>query len=630
MRRRPSRGTPSGGTLAGVNRAVDVLSSRWARLPVSGRPAGYAWSDLRADVLAGAVVAALAIPQALGYAAVAGVGIEVGLYTLPPALLAYAVLGSSRLLMVGPVSTVAIMSGSLVALESGGDPTRAAELTSGLALAAGLILVGAGMLRLGWLAEFMSEPITAGFITGLVALVVVAQVPAMLGLDGGQGDLWRQAATLRDGLSQLEPATPVVAALALTVLFGGQRLAPRVPWSLVVLIAGILASRTLDLSRLGVSLVDPVPGGLEPPRVPSLRLADLPALASGGLAIALVGLAEGLAAARLFATRRTERLDTDQELLAHGAADLAAGLAGGMGAAGSLSKTAAADQAGCRSQLTGVVTALAVVGVLLGAAPLASSLPSAVLGAIVVHAVWGLVHPHAFARYRRIRRNDGIAAVVALVGVLVLGPLNGLLAAIGQSLLGLLYRSAQVGIDEMGKVPDEKAAWGSVDGHPERRTTPGVLVLRLNAPLFWVNATTVVDRLLAITAARPDVRVVVLDLEASNQLDVTAERRLTALLAALRAQGRDLYLVRVFDQVRVVLGAAGFFDLLGPDRVWHSISAGVRAAKHAIADGAVLPEGWDAGADTGGTDDHDHHGDDDRGDDDRGDDGSPGERIATR
>jgi MFS superfamily sulfate permease-like transporter len=399
----------------------------------------------------------------------------------------------------------------------------------------------------------------------------------------GKGGVVEQCLGITQAVGHEHPNTVLVATVALVLLFGGNRLLARAPWSLLVLIGGIVASQVFDLPGKGVATVGHVPAGLQAPVLPAVQLGDLEMLISGALAIAMVGLAEGLAAARLFAREHDDRVDTDQELIAHGAADLAAGLIGGMGAAGSLSKTATAERAGGRSQVVGIVAAVSVVLVLLFASGPMSALPAAVLAAIVVHAVWGLLKPRVFGEYWRIRSNDGIAAVVAMVGVLVLGPLLGLLAAVAQSLLGLVYRTTQVHIDEMGKLPEEKAAWGSLTGHPERHTVPGILVLRLDAPLFWANAGTVFDRLLETILARPDVRVVLLDLEATNQLDATTERRLESFLDTLRSRDKELYLVRVFHQVRVVMKASGFFDRLGEGRAWHSISAGVQAAKSVVA-----------------------------------------------
>jgi anti-anti-sigma factor len=334
--------------------------------------------------------------------------------------------------------------------------------------------------------------------------------------------------------------------------------------------------------------VGEVPSGVPPLGLPHVDPSDLAAVAFGGMAIALVGLAEGLSAARLFAARGGYRVDADQELLATGAANLAAGVSGGMGVAGSLSKTAAAERSGGRSQITGIAAASLVLLVIAFLTPLLASLPRTVLSAVVIHAVWGLMDVQALRRYAAIRRNDFVSALAALGGVVVLGPLYGLLAAVGQAVLGLVYRSSRVDLDVMGKVPGEKAAWGSVSRHPERRTTDGILVLRLDVPLFWANATEVQERVLAAVDDHPGTRVVLLDLEATSQLDTTSIDALDLLLTRLDDRGVELFLVRVFHRARRVLDAAGFRARLGEDHMWHSISAAVRAAKDQFAIGRPL------------------------------------------
>jgi MFS superfamily sulfate permease-like transporter len=356
-----------------------------------------------------------------------------------------------------------------------------------------------------------------------------------------------------------------------------------VPWALFALVAGIVAVRYADLDDLGVRIVGHVPGGLPVPGLPPFDWNHAQDGFTGGVAIAMVGLGEHLAAGRLFSARSGERVKPDSELIANGFADLAAGIFGGMPVAGSLSKTAVADRAGARTQITGVVAAGISLAVLLAFAGLIGSLPKAVLSAIVVTAVIGLIDIKAFVRYRAVRRNDMVSSTVALLGVLLLGPLNGLLLAIGQSLLGLVYRSVQVHVDEMGKVPHEKAAWGSRSSHPERTAPNGVLVLRLDGQLFWPNAEAVYDKLMAAVAERPDIRALVLDLEASGQMDTTSADMLDRLLTALRDQEIDLYLVRVFSVPRAVLEHSGLIERLGPDHVWHSIAAGVKEARHAPA-----------------------------------------------
>jgi len=549
------------------------------RLPVVGWIKTYPIRYLGPDLLAGLVVAALAMPQSLGYAAIAGVPVLVGLYSIPLALIAYALFGSSPRLVVGPVSTVSVLSGSLVADLSGGDPDRAVAMTSALALSAGVGLIIGGLLKLGWAAEFMSRPIVTGFVFGLVLLIILGEIPSLLGMPPEQGDVIARAWSIFTSLGEITPLTALVGLGALTVLFVGAKLAPRVPWGLVVLIVAIVGSGAWNLSERGVATVGEVPTGFPPFGLPGVGLADLGPIVTGGLALGLVGLAEGLSAARLLAARGNYTVDTDQELIATGAANLGSGLSGGMGVAGSLSKTAAAERAGSRTQITGVGTALIVMVAIVSLAGALSNLPKAVLSAIVIQAVWGLMDVAALRRYRQIRRNDFTSSTAALIGVLLFDPLYGLLAAIGLAVLGLVYRSSRIDLEIMGKVPDEKAAWGSIRDHPERRTYDGILVIRLDSPLFWANATQIADGVLAEVEQQDDVQAVLLDLEATSQLDTTSVDALERIRDRLATKGVELYLVRVFYMARQVLNRSGFVESLGEGRMWHSISAGVRAAR---------------------------------------------------
>lgn len=555
----------------------------WRRVPVLAWLPHYDRRWLRGDAVAGAVVAALAVPQALGYASLAGAPVQVGLYSVPVALVVYAVLGSSRQLVVGPVSTVSVLTGSFLAGFGVAGTAQAASYAAALALGAGLVLVVAGFLGVGWMAEFLSKPIVTGFVLGLTILVILGEIPHLLGVPTPEGQVVERLGELGSSITHgsADPATVVVSGVALLLLFGGERLAPRFPWALLVLVLGLAASAVLDLTADGVEVVGPVPRGLPTPGIPSVPLADVGSLVAAGAALALVGLAEGLSAARLFAGQGGYRIDADQELVATGAANAACGLFGGIGVAGSLSKTAAVDHARGRSQIAGLVAAVLALVVVVILAPSLSDLPRAVLSAIVVNAVWNLMDWGALRRYARVRRNDVVTPVIAAVGVLLLGPLNGLLLAVGASVVGLVYRSSRVDVEVMGKVPDEKAAWGGVRDHAERPTYPGVLVLRVDAPLFWVTAAPIHDSVLAAVEAEPGTRVLVLDLEATNQMDVTSADALADLLHVLRSRGIDLYLVRVMLPVRRALTRTGFIAQLGDDHLWHSISQGVREARRA-------------------------------------------------
>jgi predicted SnoaL-like aldol condensation-catalyzing enzyme/anti-anti-sigma regulatory factor len=306
--------------------------------------------------------------------------------------------------------------------------------------------------------------------------------------------------------------------------------------------------------------------------------------------LALVALAEGLSATRLFATRGGYRVETERELVGMGASNVAAGLSGGLAVAGSLSKTAAAAQGGSRSQVSGMTAAGIVVIVLLAFTWLFEELPQSVLSAIVIAAVWGLMDVKALRRYYRVRRADFVAGLVGAVAVVLLGPLPGLGIAIVVSLLAIIYRSSRPRIEVLGKIGDERSAWGRVRGHPERQPVPGVMVVRLDAPLFWANAAAIEERLVAQVGKWEDTYALVLDLEATTQLDTTAADMVEHLYAELHALDVQLYLARVLHRVEAVLDRSGFLAQLGSEHIWHSISQCVRAASHNATAVAGEPE----------------------------------------
>lgn len=536
---------------------------------------------MRGDLLAALVVTALMVPQSLGYAALAGAPVQTGLYALPLALGVYAFVGSSPQLIVGPVSTVSVLTGSIVASHGAKSPQEALALVTALAIISGLILMIAGLLRLGWVADFLSKPIVTGFVFGLSILIVVGEIPTLLGLPRGSGNFFGRVSGIAGHLGEIQPKNAAVGAVALAVLFLGPRIKSVVPWGLVVVIGGLVVAKFVDFPAAGIAEIGKVPSGLPGLAIPDLSVGDMGGLLASGAALAMVGLAESLSAARLFASQNGYHVDANRELIGTGAANVAAGFSGGIGVGGSLSKTAAADNSGGRSPLTSLATMGLVVVVVLFFAPSLGGLPKVVLSAVVVHAVWPLMDLNALARYRSIRRNDFVGALAALVGVLVLGTLYGLLAAIAQSILGLIYRTSRIEVDVLGKVRSEKAAWGSVDRNPKNPTVNGIMVLRLTKPLFWVNAAAAVELITTEIEAEPDTEAVIINMEATNQLDTTSAGALGELIGHLHRHGIDVHLVRVIYPTRQVLEASGVHDILGPDHMWRTISQGVKAAKKA-------------------------------------------------
>jgi SulP family sulfate permease len=549
------------------------------RLPVLTWLPRYQRARLRPDIVAGVVVAALAVPQSLGYASIAGVPVQLGLYAVPIALLVYAAFGSSPQLIVGPVSTVSVLSATLVASMHPANVAQAVTYTSAIALAAGAVLVLAGFLRVGWVAEFLSKPIVTGFVFGLTILVIIGELPNLFGIHVTPGDVLHRISVLALNIDRIDSLTAGGGVSALAVLFVGSRLLPRVPWALLVLAGGIAASHWLNLAARGVAVVGAVPEGLPTPRVPIVPPTRLVEVALAGAAIAVVGLAEGLSAGRLYASKGGYRLDTDQELIAAGGANIGSGLFGALGVAGSLSKTAAVDRAGGTSQVSGLSAAAIAIVAIIFVAPALSILPKAVLSAIVINAVWGLLDLAAIRRYMRVRRNDGIAALVASGGVLIAGPMLGLVVAVGQSLLGMVYRSSRVDVEVLGKIPGEKAAWGGVRQHPERTTIPGILVLRVDVSLFWVNAAEVQGAIIQAVDSAPETRALIVDLESTDQLETTSADMLSELRGQLAARNVDLYLVRVRWPVRTVLARSGLRAQLGEDHLWHNVAQGIREAR---------------------------------------------------
>jgi len=561
------------------------------KLPLFTSLRGYDTGWLRGDVVAGLTVWAVLVPEALAYASIAGVSPVVGLYAAPGALLLYAAFGSSRHLVVGPMSATAALSAAAVADVAMPNSAGFVAHTAALAITTGLIALVAGLLRLGFLASFISEPVLKGFIIGLALTIVAGQLPDLFGVEGRGGNFFEQLWRLLSDLDQTSVTTLAVGLASLTLVLGLRRFAPAVPGSLVAVLVGIAAVGLLDLDAHGVAIVGQIDSGLPALGTPDVAAADFLALAPAAAAVMLVGFAEGLGAAKTYAARHHYEVDANRELLGLGAANLGSGLSSGMVVNGSLSKTAVNGSAGARSQVSGLVVAALTILTLLFLTGLFENLPQATLAAVVIAAVIELVDFPALATLYRIAtrelrgiygiaaRPDFIAAVAALAGVLVFDTLPGLFIGIVVSLLLLLYRASRPHVAVLGQVPGTPGQYGDIQRHPENELEPGIALLRVEGGLFFANADTVRAAVRA-HAAEPGTRAVVLDAETAPFIDVSAARMLVQVTDDLRRLGVELVLTRSVGQVRDVLRRADTAATLPP------AYPSVQAAVEALSDGS--------------------------------------------
>jgi sulfate permease, SulP family len=559
------------------------------RLRLFSSLAGYRRGWLQGDGMAGLTVWAMLIPQALAYATIAGVSPVVGLYATPAALVLYAAFGSSRHLIVGPMSATAALSAAAVAELATQGSDRFAALTVTLAITTGIIGVIAGLARLGFVANFISEPVLKGFIIGLALTIIVGQLPKLFGIPKGSGDFFEQLWHLLGQLDQTSGLTLLLGLVSLALILGLRRVAPMVPGSLVAVVFGILVVQLFGLDRHGAAIVGNIQPGLPPLGLPDVATVDYLKLAPAAVGILLVGFAEGLGAAKTYAARQHSEVDTNRELLGVGAANLGAGLSSGMVVSGSLSKTAVNGAAGARTQLSGLVVAALTVVTLLTLTGLFQRLPQATLAAVVIAAVIELIDLPALAalyqvytrrlgRYYGVAaRPDFIAAVAALLGVLIFDTLPGLFIGIAISLLLLIYRASHPHIAVLGKVPGTRGQYGDLERHPDNQQLPGIVILRVESGLFFANADAVRQRVRA-HAAQAGTKVIVLDAATAPSIDVTAVHMLAELTQSLEREGVRLLVTRQIGQVRDVVGQVATDTT--PEGVYPTVQAAVHAAQH--------------------------------------------------
>jgi SulP family sulfate permease len=534
-----------------------------------------AW--LRTDLIAGLAVWAMTIPQAMAYASIAGVPAVYGLYALPLAMIAYAIFGTSRTLSVGPDSALAMLSAATVGALAAQGSEEYLALTFALAIIVGVLFVVFGLLRLGWVANFLANPVLKGFMQGLALMVIVGQVPKLFGIPGGDGSFFQELWAIITQLPQANLATTVIGLTSLALLFALKRFAPKLPRALITVILAILAVTVFDLSAYGVDVVGSVDAGLPPLGLPDVTLQDLATLVPGALAIVLVGYSKSYGMAKTAAETTGGEIDSNQELVAYGLSNAASGLSSGFAVGGSLSRTSTIVGARGRTQVSSLVNGGLVILTLVLLMPLFQNLATATLGAIVIQAMTGLIVPGYFRRLYRISRAEFSYSLVAFLGELFLGVLPGVALGVVMSLLVVIRRVTRPGTAVIGRMPD-KETYRNVTFYPEAQTVPGLLIFRFDSALFFSSAEYFENEVLRrVAEAKEPIQRVLVDGETLNDIDTTGVDQLIKLHGNLQRAGIELTFAEVRDPVRDMMRRAGAEEVISAENFYGSVDEGVQA-----------------------------------------------------
>src|SRR6516225_7839648 len=559
-----------------ANSSAGLPSTASRFLPILGWIPAYRHEWLLPDFFAGVALWAVMVPEGMAYAGIVGVPPVMGLYTIVPALLAYALLGTSRQLVVGPDTATGLISAVTIGAVATQGTAEFNTLTSTLAVLIGIFFLSFGVMRMGWVASFIPAPVMRGFIEGLVYVTIIGQVPHLLGISGASGNFFTKTWHVLQHLPDVSLGPALTGILSLTAMLLLRHMAPAVPAALVVMAVATIVIGLLGGEATGVHVAGHIPSGLPHLTLPNLELSTLSELAPGALAIVLVGYAEALGAAKAAALQSGGTIDPNQELVAHGPANMLSGLFGGFLVVGSLSKTSVATAAGARSQAANLVAAALTFLTLIFLTPLFRNMPQPALAAVVIAAMLHLTKPSylrdLFARNRWAFAN----AMIVIAGELTLGVLQGIALGVVLSLLTLIYLASHPKVAELGQLPGTEA-YRSVRRRPEAATFPGLLIWRTGGDLFFASIEHMSTALKASLAARPDVKRVLLVCAAVNFIDVSAGDELLGLIKELQKMGITVAFVRVRDAVRDDMKRAGIEAIVGAGNFYERTTDGVRA-----------------------------------------------------
>lgn len=526
------------------------------------------------DVVAGLTAAAVVIPKALAYATIAGLPVQVGLYTAFAPMLIYALLGSSRTLSVSTTTTLAILvAAAFSSLGPHPDSSTLIAASATLTFLVGVLLLGARLLRLGFVADFISEPVLVGFKAGIGVVIVVDQIPKLLGIHIQKGSFFHNLLAIAQGIPHASLATAAVGIAMVGILLSMEHWLPRAPAPLIAVAAGIAGVSLLNLPAYGVAIVGKVPTGLPPVTLPNVELMQQ--LWPGALGIALMSFTESIAAGRAFAQSGEPPPAANRELMATGFANLGGAFLGALAAGGGTTQTAVNQMAGARSQLAGLVTSLASLGTMLVLAPLVGLMPEATLAAVVIVYSVTLIKPADFRLILSVRRTEFSWAVIAMVGVVALGTLQGIVVAIVVSMLALAYQTSDPPVYVLVRKPNTSVFRPRSDAHPEDETIPGLLMLRPEGRVYFANARRIGHKLRPMVAqTRP--KVVILDLAGVSDLEYTALHMLIDAEKKLREEdGVLLWLVGMNPDVLAMVRRSPLGETLTHDGMFFTLDLAV-------------------------------------------------------
>lgn len=559
-------------------------TARRRSLPILQALLPYQPAWLPKDVMAGLILSALLVPQGMAYAELAGLPAVTGLYTSVLCLVGYALLGASRILVLGPDSSLGPMIAATVLplAMADGDPGKAVALASMLSLMTGAIMVAAGLWKAGFIADLLSKPTMLGYMNGLAVTIIVGQMDKLLGFSVESDDFRGDVTGFVSGVADGEVVVPAAAigVTSLVIILAMKRWAPKVPGVLVAVVFAIAVSAALDLADEGVKVVGVLPQGFPTPTWPSVSISDALTLAAGALSIALVALTDTISTASSFAARRGETVNGNREMIGIGSANIAAGLFQGFPVSTSGSRTAVAEQSGAKSQLTGLVGAAVITLMLVAVPGLMKDLPQPTLGAVVIAAAWSLADVPASRRLWRQRRTDFAIMACAFLGVVALGVLPGIVIAVALSIANVFRRLWWPYHAVLGRL-DEQPGYHDLQryDHDDLKRIPGCAVVRFDAPLIFANAKTFSGFILEQSDAMAGVTPawIVVAAESISDADTTACDMLEDLDATLESRGHRLIIAEMKGRVKEKLGQYGLFEQLTEDQFYPTVTSATKA-----------------------------------------------------